>query len=108
MPDPFADFKDLADFDLYAGDGHFIAAATKYATGHLYALDLRSHSMTHLTVSDQVERNKEHDTRAPSNANTSKPCGKVPPRAARFSTFGTARASTFANGISGRKTPSIS
>ena len=103
LPDPFADFKDLADFDLYAGDGHFIAAAshdkaaprkspakskpvgkntsgkkpaakpvgrvaaftaTKYATGHLYTLDLRSHSMTHLTVSDQVERNKEHDMRA--------------------------------------------
>ena len=28
LPDPFADFKDLADFDLYAGDGHFIAAAS--------------------------------------------------------------------------------
>ena len=38
--------------------------ATKYATSHLYTLDLRSHSMTHLTVSDQVERNKEHDMRA--------------------------------------------
>ncbi len=38
--------------------------ATKYATGHLYTLDLRSHSMTHLTVSDQAERNKEHDMRA--------------------------------------------
>ena len=89
MPDPFAAFKCLDDFDLYAGDGHFIAAAshdkatphksparkkpvsraaaftaTKYATGHLYSLDLRSHCMTHLTVSDQVERNKEHDMRA--------------------------------------------
>ena len=92
MPDPFAAFKSLDDFDLYAGDGHFIAAAchdqaaprkipakkskagtpgrtaaftaTKYATGHLYSLDLRSHCMTHLTVSDQVERKKEHDMRA--------------------------------------------
>ena len=89
MPDPFAAFKCLDDFDLYAGDGHFIAAAshdkatprkspakikpvsraaaftaTKYATGHLYSLDLHSHCMTHLTVSDQVERNKEHDMRA--------------------------------------------
>jgi hypothetical protein len=89
MPDPFATFKCLDDFDIYAGDGHFIAAAshdkaaprkspaknktvgraaaftaTKYATGHLYSLDLRSHAMTHLTVSDQVERNKEHDMRA--------------------------------------------
>ena len=97
MPDPFAVFKCLADFDLYAGDGHFVAAAThdkaaprkiptkrskakksktktptrtaafaatKYATGHIYSLDLRSHAMTHLTVSDQVERKKEHDMRA--------------------------------------------
>ena len=98
LPDPFADFKDLADFELYAGDGHFNAAASHdkaaprkspaksktvgkkssgkkpaakpvgrvaafTATGHLYTLDLRSHSMTHLTVSDQVERNKEHDMR---------------------------------------------
>jgi hypothetical protein len=99
MPDPFAAFQSLNDFDLYAGDGHFIAAAchdkavprkipankskskaneskvkppgrtaaftaTKYATAHLYTLDLRSHGMTHLTVSDQVERKKEHDMRA--------------------------------------------
>jgi hypothetical protein len=89
MPDPFAAFKCLDHFDIYAGDGHFIAAAshdkaaprkspaknkpvgravaftaTKYATGHLYSLDLRSHCMTHLTVSDQVERKKEHDMRA--------------------------------------------
>lgn len=28
LPDPFADFKDLAEFDLYAGDGHFIPAAS--------------------------------------------------------------------------------
>lgn len=89
LPDPFAAFKCLKDFDLYAGDGHFIAAAshdkaeprktpaqdktlgraaaftaTKYATGHLYTLCLRSHCVTHLTVSDQVERKKEHDMRA--------------------------------------------
>jgi hypothetical protein len=86
LPDPFSAFKDLADFDLYAGDGHFISAAshdkapprrspgkdktvgrtaaftaTKYATGHIYSLCLRSHCMTHLTVSDQVERKKEQD-----------------------------------------------
>ncbi len=95
LPDPFAAFKCLADFDLYAGDGHFISAAshdkaaprknptnksptrkdktpgrtaaftaTKYATGHLYTLCLRSHCMTHLTVSDQIKRKKEHDMRA--------------------------------------------
>jgi hypothetical protein len=89
LPDPFAALKGLEGFDLYAGDGHFIAAAshdkaaprkssgkskavgrtaaftaTKYATGHIYSLCLRSHGMTHLTVSDQIERNKEHDMRA--------------------------------------------
>lgn len=89
QPDPFAVFKCLADFDIYAGDGHMISAAshdkakprkspvkdttpgrtaaftaTKYATGHLYTLCLRSHGITHLTVSDQAERNKEHDMRA--------------------------------------------
>jgi hypothetical protein len=89
LPDPFAAFKCLEDFDLYAGDGHYITAAshdkaaprkapikdknpgrtaaftaTKYATGHIYTLCLRSHCVTHLTVSDQVERKKEHDMRA--------------------------------------------
>ena len=86
QPDPFAAFKGLEDFDLYAGDAHFIVAAshdkaaprkspakdktpgrraaftaTKYTTGHIYSLCLRSHCMTHLTVSDQIERKKEHD-----------------------------------------------
>jgi Transposase DDE domain len=89
LRDPFAAYKCLDDFDLYAGDGHFITAAshdkaaprkspnqdktlgrtvaftaTKYATGHLYTLCLRSHCVTHLTVSDQVARKKEHDMRA--------------------------------------------
>jgi hypothetical protein len=81
MPDASASFPCLEDFDLYAGDGHAIAAAshdvakprgmtpppadsnapsasttraavTKYATGHLYTLDLRTHAMSHLTVAD--------------------------------------------------------
>lgn len=88
MPDPFAQYPCLGDFDLFAGDGHFIAAAshdaavphdksiasgvststrvaaTKYAAGHLYTLDLRSHAMSHLTVADQIERKKEHEMRA--------------------------------------------
>ena len=88
MPDPFACHKSLDDFDIHAGDGHFIAAAshdkaqpratsaaksqsattrvatTKYATGHLYTLDLRSHAMNYLTVADQIERKKEREMRA--------------------------------------------
>lgn len=88
LPDLFRAYKCLDDFDLYASDEHVIAAAnhdkaaprkcptqsktlsriaafiaTKYATGYLYSLCLRSHYMTHLTVSDQVERKKEHDMR---------------------------------------------
>jgi hypothetical protein len=49
MPDPLVAFKGLDDFDLYSGDGHFGGAAS-----HLHTLDLRSHGMTHLTVSNQV------------------------------------------------------
>ena len=93
MPDAFARHACLDDFDIFAGDGHFIAAAshdlpaprggsrakstqaaqaapaarvatTKHATGHLYTLDLRSHAMSHLTVADQIERKKEHEMRA--------------------------------------------
>lgn len=88
MPDPFAGFKCLDDFDLYAGDGHFVGAAchdkavprkgaapeakagtsrqatTKYATGHIYTLDLRTHAMSHLAVADQITRKKEHEMRA--------------------------------------------
>ena len=88
MPDSFARHQCLDDFEIHAGDGHFIAAAchdkavpsaksaarekcatarataTKHATGHLYTLDLRSHAMNHLTVADQIERQKEHEMRA--------------------------------------------
>lgn len=86
LPDAYAHHACLDGFDLYAGDGHFIAAAchdkavelpnketcsptrrsqaTKYATGHLYTLDLRSHAMSHLSVADQIERKKEHEMRA--------------------------------------------
>ncbi len=86
LPDAFEHHACLEDFELYAGDGHFIAAAchdkalepsskehgssnqrspvTKYATGHLYALNLRNHAMSHLTVADQIERKKEHEMRA--------------------------------------------
>lgn len=91
MPDPFEFHRCLEEFEIYAGDGHFVAAAahdkaaprrcstneaavekhdaarktqTKYATGQLYTLDLRSHAMSHLTVADQITRKKEHEMRA--------------------------------------------
>ena len=34
LPDSFTAFKHLADFDLYAGDGHFIAAASHDKAAH--------------------------------------------------------------------------
>lgn len=72
LPDPFAALPDLEGFAVFAGDGHFHAAAahdvrdadgTKYATGHVYALNLRTHAMHHLDVGDQKDRKKEHDMR---------------------------------------------
>ena len=64
---------ELAGFDLYAGDGHFHAAAAhdlrdagdgvKYAVGHFFSLNLRTHALAHLSLADQIERKKEHDMR---------------------------------------------
>ncbi len=71
---PFGHCKELEGFDLYAGDGHFHAAAAhdracsedgaKHATGHFFALNLRTRALVHLAVADQLERKKEHDMRA--------------------------------------------
>lgn len=66
LGDDLGAYPDLADFDLYAGDGHWHAAAAhdapidgaKYAVGHFYALDLRRHSLRHLAVGGGK---KEHD-----------------------------------------------
>ena len=72
MPDPFADFPELAAFDLYAGDGHFHAAAVhdprdkdgrRHATGHVFLLNLRSQAMHHLDLCDPLTRRKEHEIR---------------------------------------------
>lgn len=65
-------FGDLDGFEIFAGDGHFHSAAahdpavdaTKYAVGHLYTLNLRTHALSHLCVADQANRKKEHDMRA--------------------------------------------
>ena len=65
---------ELDGFEIQAGDGHFHAAAAhdtaaaddgiKYATGHFFTLNLRTHALAHLTAADQVERKKEHDMHA--------------------------------------------
>ena len=78
VPDAFAAYPCLKDFDLYAADGHAHAAAVhdahqysktsatgnaKFATSHIYSLNLRSHALTHLSVADQITRRKEHEMR---------------------------------------------
>lgn len=64
----------LTNFDIYAGDGHYIGASThdemidgkRRAVGHFYTLDFRSCSMTHLTGSDLQGglKKSEHDMHA--------------------------------------------
>jgi len=78
VPDAFAVYQTLAGFDLYASDGHSHAAAVhdapqysaasatkkaKFATSHIYALNLRTHGLHHLAMADQVTRRKEHEMR---------------------------------------------
>jgi hypothetical protein len=73
--DPFAEIPELDTFAIYAGDGHFHAAAVhdpkdicssgelrKLATGHFFTLNLRTHFLNHLGTSDlRDERKGEHD-----------------------------------------------
>jgi hypothetical protein len=72
--DPFASIKELKDFDIYAGDGHYIRAAAhderidgdKQPVGNFYILNLRSRAIQHfeLSLSDKAtERKHEHDMR---------------------------------------------
>lgn len=65
--------QSLADFHLFAGDGHFHAASThdprdhegkKKATGHLYTLNLRTGLLNHLALSGKGTKSKKpHDMR---------------------------------------------
>jgi hypothetical protein len=78
LPDAFAAYPALDLFDLYAADGHAHAAAVhdapqpsntsptgkaKFATRHIYSLNLRTHGLTHLAVADQTTRRNEHEMR---------------------------------------------
>jgi hypothetical protein len=68
---PLATFASLALFDLYAGDGHYLEhathdpmqGATRWPTGHFFALNLKSQSLFPLALADLVGRKKEHDAR---------------------------------------------
>jgi hypothetical protein len=71
-PSPLAQFESLAAFDLYAGDGHYLEHATHdpmrgethWPTGHFFALNLKSQSLSPLVLADLAARKKEHDLRA--------------------------------------------
>ena len=57
-PDPFKDIDGLDGYDVYAADGHYHKpalfdkkiAGKKQAVQHFYALNLRTHGMSHLTA----------------------------------------------------------
>jgi Transposase DDE domain len=74
-PDPFADFEDLLNFDIYAGDGHYIKASAheepidgeKRPVGHFYILNLRSRALQHFALGltdKETDRKGEHDMHA--------------------------------------------
>lgn len=71
--DPLTTYDCLSGYDLYCGDGHYHDAAvhdapidgTRYATGHFFGLNLRTHALFHLTLADRgPTRKREHDMRA--------------------------------------------
>lgn len=74
LPDVLADQRELRNFEVFAGDGHWHGAAahdirpfpesSRLPCGHFYALDLRRGLLHHITAADQVEREHEHDMRA--------------------------------------------
>ena len=70
MDDPFAAFPEPAPYQLFAGDGHWHAAAahdprdrkgTKHATGHVYLQNLRTQALLHLDLCDPIHKRREHD-----------------------------------------------
>ena len=69
VPDRGAFPAELSSYQVYAGDGHWHAAASHeapidgqlWAAGHLYALNLRTRALQHL---DMAEGKKEHDLHA--------------------------------------------
>ena len=71
--DPFDTIQSLSDYEMFAGDGHYIRHAvhdapvdgTTYATGNFFGLNLRTHALFHLIGADRSgTRKKEHDMRA--------------------------------------------
>ena len=72
LPDGLCAFPCLDSYDVHVGDGHWHSHACHDArddkgahlgVGHLYTRNLRSGAVSHLDVSDQIQRKKEHDMR---------------------------------------------
>ncbi len=73
LTDPFGNFEELDGFDIYAADGHYQHAATHdakpiqsggqtIATGHFFRLDLRSHHLGYIELSQpDAGKKKAHD-----------------------------------------------
>lgn len=72
LEDPLSSISSLADYEVFAGDGHYHKASAhepyqgekKYPSGHFYSLNLRTHTMSHLCSADSNARKREHDMRA--------------------------------------------
>ena len=71
--DPFAKHLELQGFEIYASDGHSHGASAhedkrygkKRAVNHIFSLNLRTHSLAHLTVTQPAEgMKKEHEIKA--------------------------------------------
>jgi hypothetical protein len=97
--DPLAAYPCLNGFAIFAGDGHYHEKATHdfarlghdTATQHFYALDLRTHSLRHITAAqtgpetdkkgEKTIRKREHDMHAmkrlgPTHMRMETPAGK--------------------------------
>lgn len=78
LPDAFATISELDGFAIYAGDGHYHAAAAhegkeisndgserRAATGHFFLINLRNHALSHLGTALKGDgRKREHDMHA--------------------------------------------
>ena len=71
--DPFFNYPELKPFEVYASDGHSHGASAheeeiygkKRAVNHIFSLNLRTHTLAHLTVTQPVEgKKKEHEIKA--------------------------------------------
>jgi hypothetical protein len=76
--DPFVDHPELDGFEIYASDGHSHGASAheerrggkKRAVTHLFSLNLRTHTMAHLTMTQPAEgKKKEHEITAIKRSN---------------------------------------